>query len=511
MRSVWLFLWCIVTVSTAHAQVVPLKQAHAHNDYEHARPLLDALDHGFCSVEADIWLTKDGLLVAHTFLGLKPEKTLQKLYLDPLKERVKKYQGSVYQQTVPFYLLIDIKTDAKTTYAALAKVLAEYGDMLTVTHDGKTERRAITVVISGNVDRVGISAEKTRYAAIDGRPSDLTSTEPAHLIPWISTSWSSQFKWKGIGPMPEAERQKLQEYVKQAHAAGRKVRFWATPDQPNAWQEQLTAQVDLINTDQLHDLKAFLLKSQSPVLLGGGPYVIAHRGGTGPDSTLAGIEKSLKQGYQFIELDVRVSRDGKVVVIHDATVDRTTNGKGNVADLTFEQLRALDAGGKYQDPSEPKKSFAGERIPTPDEVLLRVGNRGIVLFELKVPAAADELIRSIKACKAEHRAVVRTADIALLKKLKERDPQIVTGAMAAIPEDGPTALINQLKTAKVATLTPKTNVGITADIVKQFHDAGIAFWGTNTNDAAEMRALLTAKVAGIITDSPAMLAELIKK
>src|SRR6185295_14563982 len=67
----------------------PLPQAHAHNDYEHARPLLDALDHGFCSVEADIWLTPDGLLVAHDRKDLKPARTLEALYLDPLRERVK--------------------------------------------------------------------------------------------------------------------------------------------------------------------------------------------------------------------------------------------------------------------------------------------------------------------------------------------------------------------------------------------------------------------------------------
>ena len=70
-----------------NAAVVPLPQAHAHNDYEHARPLFDALDHGFCSIEADIWLVDDQLLVAHDFDKVSPERTLQGLYLDPLLER----------------------------------------------------------------------------------------------------------------------------------------------------------------------------------------------------------------------------------------------------------------------------------------------------------------------------------------------------------------------------------------------------------------------------------------
>ena len=69
--------------------ITPLKQAHAHNDYLHDRPLLDALDHGFCSVEADIFLVDGELLVAHTRSELSKERTLKKLYLNPLRERVK--------------------------------------------------------------------------------------------------------------------------------------------------------------------------------------------------------------------------------------------------------------------------------------------------------------------------------------------------------------------------------------------------------------------------------------
>src|SRR5262245_19946282 len=103
--------------------VKPLPQAHAHNDYEHTRPLLDTLDHGFCSVEADIWVTPKGLLVAHDRKDLKPDRTLEKLYLDPLSERVKVNGGRVYRDGPPFYLLIDVKTDADSTYEALDNVL----------------------------------------------------------------------------------------------------------------------------------------------------------------------------------------------------------------------------------------------------------------------------------------------------------------------------------------------------------------------------------------------------
>lgn len=251
---------CFAPAQVTEPPPAPLRRAHAHNDYEHKRPLLDALGQGFCSVEADIWLTKDGLLVAHTALDLKPERTLQKLYLAPLRERVRANGGKVFPGGPAFHLLIDVKTDAKKTYAELTKVLEEYSDILTVVKDGKAEPKAVTVVVSGNCDREAITKQAVRFAAIDGRPPDLDSDAPAHLVPWVSTSWASVFKWDGTGVMPDAERTKLNEFVAKAHKRGRMVRFWAAPDRVEVWKELLAAEVDLINTDRLADLRAFLVK-----------------------------------------------------------------------------------------------------------------------------------------------------------------------------------------------------------------------------------------------------------
>jgi hypothetical protein len=237
----------------------PLVRAHAHNDYAHKRPLLDALDHGFCNVEADIWLVKGELLVAHTPLEWTNTRTLQKLYLDPLRERIKANSGKVHKDEPPFFLMIDIKTNAKETYEALAKVLEDYADILTVTRDGKIEAKAVTIVISGNRDVKTIGEQKTRYAAIDGRPSDLEGDSSASLIPWISDAWKSHFKWNGVGQMPDDERKKLREFVARAHKQGRKVRFWAAPETEAAWAELLAAGVDLLNTDKLAELQKFLL------------------------------------------------------------------------------------------------------------------------------------------------------------------------------------------------------------------------------------------------------------
>ena len=113
------------------AEIVPLIHAHAHNDYEHKRPLLDALDHGFCSVEADVHLVDGRLLVAHDRSKVKPERTLQALYLDPLRERVKRNDGHVYPAGPEFTLLVELKSDWQTSYPVLREILKQYAGMLT--------------------------------------------------------------------------------------------------------------------------------------------------------------------------------------------------------------------------------------------------------------------------------------------------------------------------------------------------------------------------------------------
>lgn len=264
-RLICIFLFSGLLIAAARAGepasgIVPLKNAHAHNDYEHKRPLRDALDCGFCSVEADIFLVDGNLLVGHTVLNLKAERTLEALYLDPMRELTRTNKGRIYPGGPTVFLLIDVKSDAEKTYASLSKVLARYDDLFSVTRDGKFEAKAVTAVISGNRDTKALRAATLRYAGIDGRPSDLDSEEPADLLPWISENWSLLFRWRGDGAMPETERTKLRDFVAKAHKHGRLVRFWYTPEKETVWKELRAAGVDLINTDKLEDLKKFLLQ-----------------------------------------------------------------------------------------------------------------------------------------------------------------------------------------------------------------------------------------------------------
>lgn len=245
---------------------VPLPQAHAHNDYEHARPLLDALDHGFMGVEADIYLIEGKLLVAHDRAGVKPERTLESLYLVPLAERVKLRGGKVYPGAGTVTLLIDIKGPAAETWVVLRPLLEKFREMLTEFNEGAVQERAVKVILSGNRPVTELKAEPRRLAFIDGRPDDLESNPPAALVPLVSAAWPLLFAWRGEGAFPEDQKKRLSLLTAKAHAQGRRLRFWGTRDDEAMWDVLVAAGVDLLNADDLPKLRNYLKKAKAAPL-----------------------------------------------------------------------------------------------------------------------------------------------------------------------------------------------------------------------------------------------------
>ena len=255
-------LGSLLIVLWAHGEDVAAKvllpKAHAHNDYLHERPLLDAMDRGFCSVEADIFLVDGALLVAHDRNKCTPERTLEALYLKPLWTRFQA-QGSVYPQAAPFTLLIDIKADGEVLYPILDRQLAAYDAMLTHFTDDTTAEGAVTVIISGDRPFDTLLKSNPRRAGIDGRLSDLDGPLNPHQMPLISDNWPSHFKWVGQGLMPEDQAKKLAALVDKAHASHIRVRFWGIPQRESLWLALNSAGVDLLNADDLGKLQALLL------------------------------------------------------------------------------------------------------------------------------------------------------------------------------------------------------------------------------------------------------------
>ena len=262
MHQTWLTLllalFCSPLMAQSHS-TGPI--AHAHNDYEHQRPLGDAMAAGFTSVEADVYLINGNLLVAHDRSDAKSGRTLQTLYLEPLKKHFSTRQ--TVPNKAPFWLMVDIKSDAVATYRKLQSVLQNYEDLIAVVSDSqgsntKGTTGPVRVVISGNRAETEIEQTKPRLAGIDGRISNLPSNLSSQAMPWISDNWRSHFSWRGDGNFPTDERVRLRSLAQQTHKEGRMLRFWATPDSPAVWDELLNAGVDLINADDLRGLQAYL-------------------------------------------------------------------------------------------------------------------------------------------------------------------------------------------------------------------------------------------------------------
>lgn len=225
----------------------PLERAHAHNDNLHDRPLFDALAAEFTSVEADVYLVGDQLVVGHDPADPRPGRTLQSLYLDPLRERVRQRGGVHRLDERHFQLLVDVKTEAESTWAVLDRVLAGYDDILTAYGaDTVITERPVRVVVSGDRARARMAAAAVRYAAYDGRiPDDLADASTTAFMPLVSQNLAS---------MPGG----VAAAVASAHARGRAVRFWNVPGDASTWQSLLDADVDWINTDDLEGLSTFL-------------------------------------------------------------------------------------------------------------------------------------------------------------------------------------------------------------------------------------------------------------
>lgn len=256
---------------------VALPHTHAHNDYEHEYPLLNALSYGFVSVEADIWLYPDdeeNLRVAHYSVEEpKALPTLEELYLDPLQDLKEKLDnGGIYADGTPLTLLIDIKSKEVSTYERLDEILTQYearspGLLTNYTQDESgnyiVTPGAVTVIISGNRPRKLIESQKVRYADYDGRKPDIGTDVTSGFMPLISDNWNKFFSddlaWDGTGAIPLDTKAELNKIISKVQEEDKIFRFWNLPqDSPNVWSSLYEAGVDLINTDNLEGLSRFI-------------------------------------------------------------------------------------------------------------------------------------------------------------------------------------------------------------------------------------------------------------
>lgn len=236
MKSVvsFVFFWG-VAISRLWAQV-PASSVHSHNDYAQAEPFWGAYNLRCGSIEADVYLQQGELMVAHLPTEIRPERTLAKMYLEPLDTQL---QG---QKGYPLQLLIDLKTPATATLDTLVSQLQKWP---TLTHPNSP----IKIVISGNMPTPQDFDRYPNWIHFDGRFTQVYSAAQLERVALMSMSFGNVGKWNSKGPLDATTYQKAVEWVQKAHQMGKKIRFWATPDTPQAWQTLQQMQADWIGTD----------------------------------------------------------------------------------------------------------------------------------------------------------------------------------------------------------------------------------------------------------------------
>ena len=240
---------------------------------------------------------------------------------------------------------------------------------------------------------------------------------------------------------------------------------------------------------------------------------IAHRGASAdaPENTLVAVRRAVELGADMVEVDLQRSKDGALVLLHDATLARTTDaalrfprrGPWRVGDFTLDELRRLDAGGWWS------QDHAGERVPTLDQLLDELGPTRVgVQLELKTPSAHPGVVRDLADClrgrpQDSAKVVVQSFDFAAMKELKTRLPEVPVGLL------GTPARSNLAALATWADQVNPRHTSIDRDYVQLLDDLGLECRVWTVNRGQAMRRALRLGVGGVITDRPQALGRLL--
>lgn len=244
------------------------------------------------------------------------------------------------------------------------------------------------------------------------------------------------------------------------------------------------------------------------------PMIVAHRGASGaaPENTMAAFERAFEIGVDFIELDVHETKDGQIMVIHDATVDRTAKGgvRGPIANLTFEQIRALDAG------SWKAPEYAGEKIPTFHEVLVAFKGRAKILIEIKATGIEQKVADIILATEMEDSVFLQSFDVETVRRCRQLLPQVPAGVLYSRPAATFAAMLGyEKKVMSTAADVGASFIGVdyralNAKLVNRAKAEGLKVYAWTVNEETDMRSMMEMGVNGIISNYPDVVKRLVE-
>jgi glycerophosphoryl diester phosphodiesterase len=266
-----------------------------------------------------------------------------------------------------------------------------------------------------------------------------------------------------------------------------------------------------------------LLKGRKRTVRGEWPVNLAHRGASAlaPENTIEAFRLAVEAGAGGLELDVHMTRDGHIVVIHDATVDRTTNGSGAASEMTLDELRRLDAGHNFSPDGGPTRPYRGRgvQVPTLGEVLEEFPEVAVnIEIKAGTPGIEETVLGVLREANALGRALVVSTPHDIVKRFRKvSGGHVSTGAsrreIGIFFISSRLSLERLVRPAYDAVQVPLRHRGIrvvTPRFVRAAHERGVSVDAWTINQADEMHRLLDFGVDVIMTDRPGTLAEVLK-
>ncbi|GIN56248.1 glycerophosphodiester phosphodiesterase [Lederbergia ruris] len=237
--------------------------------------------------------------------------------------------------------------------------------------------------------------------------------------------------------------------------------------------------------------------------------IFAHRGssGTHPENTITAFKEAVRLGVDGIELDIQLTKDGELVVIHDYTLDRTTDGTGKILDYTVEELKAFDAGSKFS------PEFAGETIPTFREVLALLQDTNIELnIEIKKPVKEDtgieeKMIQELEKYQYSNRSIISSFNHDSLKRVISINKDLECAILYMKKFENPWEYAAEIGAKALHTYRPETD----REMVTEAQHKGFPVRVFTINKAEDMTKFFETKVAAIFTDYPEKAMKLLKE
>lgn len=247
-----LALLVILCIQPLHSQAQ--QKIHSHNDYRQLVPFYQAYLQRVASIEVDIFYHDNLLLVGHDLEDLDNEYTISKLYLDPIVELFKKNGGTAWPDSdEKMILLVDLKSSADPALSELVKLLEQYPEVF----NPEQNPNAVKVVISGSVPKAEDFENYSTTVSFDGKLNQTYTSKQLQRVAMISAPFFDYAQWNGIGSMRKDEQDNVQNAINEAHKQNKPIRFWASPDEVDAWDILHKMGVDFINTDKIEECTDF--------------------------------------------------------------------------------------------------------------------------------------------------------------------------------------------------------------------------------------------------------------